>query len=247
MTYFHNLWRAVRFGAVALLALSLIACAGPGPRRGAPPGPGVNAEGEESPGPGSGREFLQQALALKESEGCDWALPLLRRLAAYGGGYEVAQFHLGDCLVKKAQKAETGSEEWDVLAAEAMATLLKAATSGDANAQGALADIYFSGELVRKDNVEAAKWLLLYRDNPIRRSLGARSLPDGLEREMHTALSEEEWETARSLADRFVVVRQEIADPELERPDRAPGEGPVAGDERPPRSERDDNLPDANG
>jgi hypothetical protein len=196
-----------RLGFAASLLMALTACASHQP----PPHPfeGGRGGGDHNP---PGRESYAQALSIRQKQGCAAAVPILRRYAAQGGGFEIAQFELGDCLADEAL-ATADEGERQTLTEEALANLLKAANSNEPNAQGVLADLYFRGRIVAQNKIEAAKWLLLYNRNNLRLNVGARPLPAGLEAEMRRTLSDGDWQMAQGLADNFNVVVQPVVAP----------------------------------
>lgn len=212
----------LRIGVCAFALATLAGCMSGGGPQGPFDGPGG---GMDRP---PGEESFSQVLLMRTEQGCEVAIPPLRRFASYGGGFEIAQFELGDCLVATARKtSDSGARQ--KMAEEAQDVLLKAANSNEPNAQGLLAALYFRGDLLQKNIVEAGKWLQLYRRNNLRINLGARRLARGLESDMRNTLTEDDWKAANAMADAFDVTIQPTTMPQ-EKPD-----GPEAGEGyRPP-------------
>jgi hypothetical protein len=202
-----------KFGAGALALATLAACV---PGNGGPTGPFDGPGGDMHRPPG--QESFSQVLAMRTEQGCVAAIPPLRRFASYGGGFEIAQFELGDCLVAEARKTADDAER-ATMTKEAEDVLLKAANSNEPNAQGLLTALYFRGDVLKKDVVDAGKWFLLYRRNNLRINLGARALPKGLESDMRNTLTEDQWKAATDAADAFeVTIQPNSAPPERDGP-----------------------------
>lgn len=181
-------------------------------------------------------------MALKNDGACDQATPLLQRLAARGQGFEIAQYHLGDCLLVMSNQAESQSVT-AVREAHGLYWLLKAAHSNNADAQGRLAGVYLSDHVVPQNRVEAAKWYLLYMRNPIQVKVGAMPLEKGVERYLLDELRPQEWAAATLQADTWVAVKQEINRAADGRPQR---DGP-AEREAPPRRLSENTVPNIQG
>ncbi len=237
-------FRLLSIGLIALFVVA--ACAGPsgnrgpgGPKRGGPPGgggPGFAAGGPIQQGPD---RFYSQALALKRDGNCAEAVPLFKRVAEIGRGYEIAQYHLGDCLLQTAVEKGTGAQA-EMDNALAMHWLLKAAHSNNADAQGKLAAIYLNSDVVAQDRVAAAKWYLLYMRNPIQVKVGATALAPGVERYLLDELRPQEWAAATAAADSWQVVQQDINRPAQDP--RGPG-GRDGERERPRRLTENISMP----
>ncbi len=221
---------------ILFIAAFAAACAAPSGGRG-PGGPGGPGRGGSPDGamakkmakrggarPSSpGDFFYSQALALKNDGKCEEAIPVFSKLAEMGYGYEIAQYHLGDCLLTVAGDEEDPSRA-AVHEALALHWLLKAGHSNNADAQGLLAALYLDGYVVPEDRVEAAKWYLLYMRNPIQLKVGAMPLPAGLEVYLLDELRPQEWAKATEEADAWQVVKQEINRPSDDgKPRRARG------------------------
>ncbi len=227
---------AIRFEQIRTLLVLIVAagflaaCAGgaggrgpggPGGDRSGPPRDGMSgAKYAKKGGPRGARGgelFFSQALAFKNDGACDEAVPLFRRLADMGYGYEIAQFHLGDCLLMLAAAADDASQA-ELHQFHALYWLLKAGNSNNADAQGRLAALYLDGEIVDQSRVDAAKWYLLYMRNPIQLKIGAAPLRPGLERYLLDELRPQEWAAAMEAADAWTVITQEINRPQDGRP-----------------------------
>ena len=163
------------------ISISILCCGGPAFAQQGLRGPGT---GSISPERGSGEPALttaprvpldpeQRAEELRLSGKCEQAIPIYRRMVARGG-FEIAQFHLGLCLLD-VSKSESDAKRAAALKAEAAQTIIKAANGGLANAQIQLVTFYLDGTGVPVDPIEAAKWALIYHSNGSRFVI---SLPD---------------------------------------------------------------------
>ena len=217
---------------VMFIAVFVADCAGPatggrGSDRGGPPrdgaaGPQFSKKATLLGGRGGDR-FFGEALALKNEGNCEDAVPLLRPMAEMGYGYEIAQYHLGDCLlILAANQSDAGKAETHQ--ALGLHWLLKAGHSNNADAQGKLAALYFDGDVVSQSRIDAGKWYLLYMRNPIQLKVGAVPLEPGLERSLLDELRPLEWVEATVQADAWQVVTQEI--------NRPVDRGPLSGEKR---------------
>jgi len=145
--------RTILFG-IGAAGLALSACAGPR-GRGGPRGGGLMAVSPNS---------FARGIELKQQDQFRDALPFFAQVAGLGSGYEVAQYHLGDCILLM------GDDEVDQLAAsqkhrEGAFWVSLAAQSGDVNAQALYAKLLFAGKGVVPDRVEAAKFANLADGN----------------------------------------------------------------------------------
>lgn len=138
---------------------------------------------------------------------CDEAIPILRRLAAGGDGYELAQYNLGLCLLDTA-KAEPDAQRAARLKLEATAFILQAANHNLPKAQASLAQMYLDGNGVARDPIEAGKWALIYRGNGTRFALGMPDIPPDLQARLDTALTDATWAQARVRADAWSPAAQ---------------------------------------
>lgn len=194
---------AVRFGiagacALALTSTLLLAACDYLPYLGtdrAPPAQGAQAD------------QYQRAIAYKEKKQCPRAIPLLEPLAKRGHGFEVAQFELGQCYLDTARSAASPAD-----AAQARATgaqwILKAANSRIPAAQQEAIHLYEDGVGVEADPVEAGKWLMLLKRNPLRRVFGPTVVDPDTEQRLDKRLTREQWVTAQQRADRWQPVEQ---------------------------------------
>lgn len=119
---------------------------------------------------------------------CDRAVPMLRRLADRGAGYEISQFDLGLCLLDLAAP-EKDAQTASGMRAEAAEWIVRAANAGFAKAQAKAVALYMDATGVSSDPVEAEKWALLYHGNPTRFSIGLPELPSDLSGRLEAALT----------------------------------------------------------
>lgn len=138
---------------------------------------------------------------------CQEAIPILRRLAVGGDGFELAQYNLGLCLL------DTGKSEPDAgraagLKQEGAAFIVKAANHNLPKAQASLAEIYLDGNGVARDPIEAGKWALVYRGNGERFALGLPNIPEALQARLDAALTDVTWAQARARADAWSPAEQ---------------------------------------
>ena len=168
----------MKFG-LAILVFSLAFCAsGAAVAQYGLKGPTGNIDPEHGASAPSGPVRLsldpeQRAEELRLAGKCQQAIPIYRRMVARGG-FEIAQFHLGLCLLD-VSKSEPDAQRAAALKQEAADTIIKAANGGLANAQIQLVRLYLDGVGVAADPVEAGKWALIYHANGSRFVI---SLPD---------------------------------------------------------------------
>ena len=112
-----------------------------------------------------------QALEMKTAGDCAGAIPGFYELAQRGEGYELAQYHLADCLLRDAEPS-LGSTTY----LDALVWMRRAAEAGSPEAQAALALIYLEGPEGLRDPAEAAFWYELALANPAAKRPGARPL-----------------------------------------------------------------------
>lgn len=146
--------------AISALGLILAACSGGGAaRKRDADGRVIPTLAEQDPA-----STLYAKSVGKAARGdCDEeTFDVLTCFAYRGHGYEGAQMALGQCLVASGKQAE--GAEW----------VRRAADSGWPDAQKLMAGLYFKGEGVGTDMVEAAKWAKLYSRNPSLLSLGVQ-------------------------------------------------------------------------
>ncbi len=213
------------------------------------PHPDKPATEKEAPGPAqqgpdaalsrSGM-FLSHARKLQASQGCAAATPAYRVIAAFGEGYEVAQYELGACLLE-ADGANT--IETALFREEALFWLRRAAYAGQARAQHKLATILSGDERLAAEGVapvpvEAMGWALVYEDNSERDLFALPSVYPETLALMTAALSDEEVEDASRFAAEFGEIKMALFTPPLfqrgdgERRRRGPPGGKRGGGER---------------
>jgi len=200
-----------------VVAASVLSACGSEPRDGGPSGAGPDAMT-----PIRATAIYTEALKSKETDGCVSALESLSLLASWGRGYEVAQYHLGDCYI------EMGKTEAEPARGASLASGLKwltlAANSNNVNAQGKLVEVYLYGLGVAPDSVEAGKWYLLNQRNSIRREIGAKDVAPDLVKALNQSLSDGEWTEAEARADAFVPTVQELKAPYPDPKKMTPGD-----------------------
>jgi hypothetical protein len=141
---------------------------------------------------------------------CDEAVPILRGLAGRQG-YEVSQYHLGQCLITLADAEHDATQAAD-MRKEAATRILRAADTGFAEAEAAAVPLYLDGIGVQKDPVEAEKWALLYRHNGMRLAIGLPDIAPALSSRLDAALSEAARTQAQARADSWAPAESQTAD-----------------------------------
>lgn len=131
---------------------------------------------------------------------CAKAIPIYRRLAARGGGFELARFHLGQCLLDAA-KTEPDAQRAASLKQEGADDVTRAANSGLPNAQLGLVSMYLDGNGVPVDPVAAGMWSLIYHTNGTRIALGLPDISPELQARLDHALTATNWAVAQARAD----------------------------------------------
>jgi len=111
----------------------------------------------------SPRLYLR-ALELKASGNCEQAIPMFYRLAQRGEGFELAQFHLGECMMRAAEQTPS-----DTGFLTGLVWVRRAAEAGNPQAQATLALFYLGGPEALRDREEAALWFALFERNPARK------------------------------------------------------------------------------
>ncbi len=137
---------------------------------------------------------------LRLSGQCDKAVPLFRRLAAQGQGFEISQFNLGMCLFDLA-KANKDPAEAQALNKEGTDWVLRAANAGYGKAQAMAILVYLDGLGVAADPVEAGKWAYIFHDNGTRMVLGLPDLDPSLRGRLDSVLTGDKKREARARAD----------------------------------------------
>jgi hypothetical protein len=140
----------------------------------------------------------QRAEELRLAGKCQQAIPIYRRMVARGG-FEIAQFHLGLCLLDVG-KSEPDAQRAAALKEEAVATIISAANGGLANAQIQLVSLYLDGVGVKADPVEAGKWALIYHANGSRFVISLPDISPELQARLDGVLNGNLWAEAQSRA-----------------------------------------------
>lgn len=192
----HRAGRA-RAGAAVLTAMLLAACGY------------VPFLGTDTPPPTQGPQAdqYQRAIAYKEKSDCPHAIPLLEPLAKRGHGFEVAQFELGQCYLAVARSTTSAGDARQARDSGAQ-WILKAADSRVPGAQQEAIRLYEDGIGVEADPVEAGKWLLLLKRNPMRRVFGPAVIDPDLEQGLQKRLTAEQWAAAQRRAESWQPVEQ---------------------------------------
>ncbi len=127
-------------------------------RRGGGPGdsehPGDDSRNRENSFTFNATRIYARAMQFKAYERCAEAVPLFRCLAKRGRGYELAQYHLGQCLLtlRRTSTDEAGkADHWT----KATAWTRLAADAGLAEAQGALALMLVDSQNTETDPTQA--------------------------------------------------------------------------------------------
>jgi len=189
---------------LAITLLSLAVClAGPVIAQQGLKGPtgNIDPEGGSEPPLRSPRAPLdpeQRAEELRLAGKCQQAIPIYRRMVARGG-FEIAQFHLGLCLLDVG-KAEPDAQRATAFKQEAASTILNAANGGLANAQIQLVSLYLDGVGVAADPVEAGKWALIYHANGSRFVIHLPDISPELQARLDGVLNGTSWAEAQSRA-----------------------------------------------
>lgn len=140
----------------------------------------------------------QRAEELRLAGKCQQAIPIYRRMVALGG-FEIAQFHLGLCLLD-VSKTEPDAQRAAALKQEAAGIIIKAANGGLANAQIQLVGLYLDGIGVPVDPVEAGKWALIYHGNGSRFVISLPDISPELQARLDGVLNATSWAEAQSRA-----------------------------------------------
>ena len=185
---------------LSLIVLLLTACASDGGRQHASKGSGGGRAG--------GGDLYSHAMALKRSGDCEAAERPLARLAAQGGGFEIAQFHLGDCLIHRSTEASGPGHE--LLVNQGLHWLELAANSGEPKAQARLVETYAANNGAV---VQAATWYLVFQDNPKRTFLEIVEIDPQAKETLFRLATEEDWKMAQVNADAWSKVIQEVKVP----------------------------------
>jgi len=146
------------------------------------------------------------------------AMPYFAQVAGLGFGYEVAQYNLGDCILRLGDAADDPHAA-DQKYREGAVWVALAAQSGDVNAQALFAELLYAGKGVPADPNAAAMYLNLADGNSRNEfMLGERR--EGLDTVRH-GLSPEQLEEGRTRALGFdVLVQTQRSLPQMERRER---------------------------
>jgi hypothetical protein len=127
---------------------------------------------------------------------CDKAVPILRNVIT-SGGTDIPQYNLGLCLLDLAAKDPQHAKD---MQQEAVTWIVGAANAGLAKAQARAVMLYLDGTGTPVDPVEAKKWALIYRANPLRYSFGLADIADSVNNRIDAALTDVQREDARKRA-----------------------------------------------
>jgi hypothetical protein len=141
---------------------------------------------------------------------CEQAIPIFRRLAANGDGYEIAQYNLGLCLLDVG-KAEPDAKRAAILKQEAAENIIRAANNGLPKAQSGLVVMYLDGNGVERDPVRAGMWSLIYHANGARMAIGLPNISPELQARLDGALTQDAWQQAQALANAWSPRSQNVA------------------------------------
>lgn len=180
--------------------------------------------------PGSAHGYMD-ALYQKEQGNCVEAIPTFKRMAAWGRGFEVAQFQLGDCYLQIAQdKQDPERAEFET---KGFTWVEKAAQSNQADAQASLANLYLVGTGADKDLIEAGKWLVIFDRNAAVSFTSSAEMNASIRVQIEAALSSAEWVEAKANARVWMPTFQEDTTPKrkFRRIDNETG-GPHHGGQR---------------
>lgn len=171
-------------------------------------------------------DLYTRALAAKDNGNCAEAMPHFERLARIGRGWEVAQVQLAQCHLEaaRAEGQQNATAEYQ----SALRWLRVAAASNEATAQASLAQLYFTGEGVGADTIEAATWYVLAQKSAVEGVTNLEGVAPGLNQRLETTLTPPQWEEARIRAAAWSPTYQDLNEQAL--PQRRPGGGPPDGE-----------------
>jgi len=202
---------------IALAIVAIAACLAAAPAI-AQMGGGRGNAADQPIDPGGDQQPVQPQLPpdpegkaedLRLSGHCKDAIPILRRLAAGGDGYELAQYNLGLCLLDTG-KADPDAQHGASVKLEGAGFILNAANHNLPKAQASLAAMYLDGNGVARDPVEAGKWALIYRANGTRFALGLPNISEDLQARLDAVLTDATWAQARARADAWSPAAQPL-------------------------------------
>lgn len=198
---------SVAITLICLLALS--ACSSGGGRH-------HGARGDGGGGARSPSDMFTHALALKSSGNCKGAEAPLKRLAAFGGGFEIAQFHLADCLLRRSKNA--GGAERTLLTGQALHWLELSARSDEPRSQALLVAFHMDEAHETPDVLSAATWSLIFNDNGKRNYIETVVIDPAATKRLNTAASDDIWAEAEEAARAFRPEIQEAKAPDAAYP-----------------------------
>ncbi|HVZ91363.1 MAG TPA: hypothetical protein VG843_06910 [Rhizomicrobium sp.] len=146
------------------------------------------------------RDSASIAEDLRVKGKCDQAVPILRRVIDGGGDVKISEFDLGLCLYDLAAATSDAKAASD-MRAEAAKWVLRSANAGFARAEEKAVSVMLNGEGVAADPVEAQKWALIYRRNPMRYVIGLPDLSAEVSGKLDAALTADQRAEAQSRAD----------------------------------------------
>ena len=154
------------------------------------------------------QNLLSHARTLLRDEGCAAAAPAYRVIAAFGDGYEAAQYELGDCLLEMALQDPALSLDRD----EGLLWLRRAAWSGEPRAQHALATGLSNAKSFGLTETslspeEAYGWALVYAVHPNKSLYSLPDVPEPVISHLESAMSSEDIRSAENFAKNFEVVK----------------------------------------
>lgn len=188
----------LRFPVLLILGF-LSACASDSPQKRAAQAQKTTQRLAQIPTVDISSRLYSQALDLKSDGDCDKAIPLFHRLAMRGQGFELAQYHLADCLLMTAPSSATDTS-W----LEALLWMRRAAEAGAPEAQGRLAALYAIGPENARNLVEAAMWYHLFQVNPARKKPGFSSRMSETEKtRIETAIGAKAMQDGKNRAANF--------------------------------------------
>lgn len=168
------------------------------------PTPHNSSGGEEEEKHPASHDSVALAQDLRLQGKCDQAVPLLRRLAERGAGYEISQLDLGLCLLDLARKEPDTAKAGD-MRKEAADWIVKSANAGFAKAQSKAVVLYLDAVGVTSDPVEAEKWALLYHGNPTRFVINLPDISPDLSSRLDSQLNDAKRNEAQARANSWTA------------------------------------------
>lgn len=211
----HSPRLAAPFLTALIFLLALSACSGGGRHHAAGQGGGDTHAGGGG-GARSPSDMFTRALALKSSGDCKKAEAPLKRLAAFGGGFEIAQFHLADCLLTRANKAPGAQRT--LLTGQGLHWLELSARSDEPRSQALLVEFHMDVAHETPDVLTAATWSLIFNDNGKRNYIETVVIAPAATARLDAAASDEIWAEAEEAAKLFRPEIQEAKAPDAAYP-----------------------------